>query len=135
MIKLLLQYLPGVVRHMKIKEFEQRQSKDDKVVITVLTHRHLLPEGPLTTDLEEMICKYLKYIRRTITPQNNQLNENLSLTHTGGEFKKISEAIQSVARRFNISTPSPTVHRKVIASEGCKCLDEGGMRSLALCVW
>ena len=126
---------PGVVRHMKIKEFEQRQSKDDKVVITVLTHKTSASRGPanivITTDLEEMICKYLKYIRRTITPQNNQLNENLFLTHTGGEFKKISEAIQSVARRFNISTPSPTVHRKVIASEGRKCLDEGGMRSLA----
>ena len=120
---------------MKIKEFEQRQSKDDKVVITVLTHKTSATRGPanivITTDLEEMICKYLKYIRRTTTPQNNQLNENLSLAHTGGEFKKISEAIQSVARRFNISTPSPTVHRKVIASEGRKCLDEGGMRSLA----
>ena len=103
-----------------VKEFEQRQSKDDKVVITVLTHKTSASRGPanivITTDLEEMICKYLKYIRRTITPQNNQLNENLSITHTGGEFKKISEAIQSVVRRFNISTPSPTVHRKVIAT-------------------
>ena len=126
---------PGVVRHMKISEFEHRECMEDKIVIRVLNHKTSASRGPanivITTDLEEMISKYLKYIRRTITPQNNQLNENLFLTHTGGEFKKINEAIQLVAKRFDVSTPSPTVHRKVIASEGRKCLDESGMRSLA----
>ena len=39
---------PGVVIYMKIKEFEQRQCKDDKVVITVLTHKTSASRGPLT---------------------------------------------------------------------------------------
>ena len=126
---------PGVVRHMKISEFEQRECIDDKLVIRVLNHKTSASRGPanivITTDIEKMINKYLKYIRSTIVPQTNELNKNLFLTHTGGEFKKISEAIQSVAKKFDMSTPSPSVHRKVIASEGRKCLDESGMRSLA----
>lgn len=78
-----------------------------------------------------MVNDYLKYIREYIVPQTNELKENLFLTYTGNEFRKISEAIQSVGTRFDVHTPSPTVHRKVIATEGCKCLDEGRMHSLA----
>ena len=126
---------PGVVRHMKICEFENREYIDDKIVIRVLNHKTSASRGPasiiVTTDLEEMISKYLKYIRKTIIPQTDQLKENLFLTYTGNEFKKISESIQSVASKFDISTPSPSVHRKVIATEGRKCLDDGGMHSLA----
>ena len=126
---------PGVVRHMKIREFEQRESLDDKLIIRVVNHKTSASRGPanivITSDIEKIINKYLKYIRSMIVPQNPELNDNLFLTHTGGEFKKISEAIQSVANKFDMSTPTPSVHRKVIASEGRKCLDESGMRSLA----
>lgn len=126
---------PGVVRHMTLTEYEQREYIDDTVVIRVLNHKTACSRGPasvvITTDLEEMINKYLKYIRKTIIPRTDELKENLFLTFTGNEFKKISEAIQSVASKFKIFTPSPSVHRKVIATEGRKYLGEGEMRSLA----
>lgn len=126
---------PGVVRHMTISEYKQREYIDDKVVITVLNHKTSTSQGPasivITTELEEMINQYLTYVRKTIVANTDELKDNLFLTITGNEFKKICETIQLVASKFDLSTPSPSVHRKVIASEGRKYLDEGGMRSLA----
>lgn len=81
--------------------------------------------------MEMMIDDYLQYIRKFITPQRDELSKNLFLTHTGNEFRKISEAIEKVAKQFNISVPQASLYRKVVASEGRKCLDEGKMRSLA----
>ena len=60
-----------------------------------------------------------------------ELNDDLFLSYTGSEFRKVSEAIQKVARIFNISIPPPSLHRKVIASEGRRNLDEGNMWLLA----
>ena len=126
---------PGVVRHMTIAEYESRECIDDNMIIRVLNHKTATSRGPasivITAHLEGMINKYLKYIRNTIVPQTNDLKENLFLTYAGNEFKKISESIQSVASKFDIFTPSASVHRKVIASEGRQCLDERGMRTLA----
>ena len=69
---------PGVVRHMKICEFENREYIDDKIVIRVLNHASRGPTSiTVTTDLEKMISKYLKYIRKTIIPQTDKLKENL----------------------------------------------------------
>ena len=126
---------PGVVQHMMINEYEEREHIDEKVVIQVLNHKTCASRGPasivITPNVEKMINDYLQYIRKFITPKTVELSDNLFLSYTGNEFRKVSEAIQKVARIFDISTPPPSLHRKVIASEGRKNLDEGNMRLLA----
>ena len=129
---------PGVVQHMTVTEYKEREHNDidNKIVIRVLNHKTCASRGPasvvITYKLEIMINDYLKYIRNNVEPQTDELRDNLFLTQTGNEFKKISEAIQKIAKRFNtITPPPPSLYRKVIASEGRKCLDETRMRSLA----
>ena len=126
---------PGVVQHMTLPEYEEREYIEDKIIIRVMNHKTSASRGPasiiITSELEKIINRYVKYIRNNTTPQTDELKENLFLTMAGNEFKKISETIQSVAIKFNIHTPSPNIHRKVIATEGRKNLDDGKMRSLA----
>ena len=125
---------PGVVQHMTISEYEEREHIDSKVIIRVLNHKTCASRGPasivITPQLEMMINDYLQCIRNFIQPQTDELSSNLFLSHTGSEFRKISENVQKVARRFNIFTPPASLHRKVIATEGRKCLNEQNMRSL-----
>jgi len=54
---------------------------------------------------------------------NEQLEKRFFLLPTGMEVRKVFELMNSVALRFGIHLPTPTTHRKVIASEAPQYLD------------
>lgn len=126
---------PGIVKNMTTYEFNDRTKiADNKVLIKVFEHKTIAARGPanvvIATTIENLMVKYHQGIRMDIIPQQGMENR-FFLSHSGNEFRKITETIQKIAKKFDLPMPSACLHRKVIATAGHKHLDDQDMRSLS----
>lgn len=62
------------------------------------------------------MLKYYNNICSKITPLSLEFSNRFFLTHTGNEFRKISEGIVDVGKQFGISVPTAKLHRKVVVT-------------------
>lgn len=126
---------PGVVQQMTVQEFKERtQIATDKTLIKVLRHKTITSRGPanvvITPDVESLMLRYYNNIRSKITPQSQEFSNRFFLTHTGIEFRKISEVIVNVAKQFGISVPTAKLHRKVVVTNADEELVDQDNRAL-----
>ena len=126
---------PGVVQCMTTMKFNDRQEAGmDQIVIEVLHHKTAVALGPayvvINRNIESMMMGYLANIRDKIVPSVDEFQDRLFLTSTGQEFRKISEKIAWVASHYNIKTPTPCLHQKVISTAGYVELDNQEFRLL-----
>lgn len=125
---------PGVVQNMTIAEFMNRKTiSTNKVLIKVFQHKTIAARGPanvvISETIENLMLQYHRGIRSNIIPKP-AVKDHFFLTRAGSEFRKITETIQKVAKKFKIPMPTPCLHRKVIATAGQSTLDDRDMRSL-----
>ena len=102
----------------------------------MLHHKTAPSTGPanliINKKLEKELGRYLDLIRVNIPPMSRELGKRMFLIHTGNTFRKITESIRKVAQEFSVSVPTPTIHRKVMATVA-HCDDsftDGQMRAL-----
>jgi len=96
---------PGVVRNLKIDEFQRRLNVNGKILIQVMDHKTSSSVGPanivITPAQEAMMINYLQTIRWKVIPQRDELANLFFLTNTGNEFRKISETIQKISQLYH----------------------------------
>ena len=112
---------PGVVQHMSVQEYENKEDDDEgNVLIKVLHHKTSSSSGEadimIKQNIDTMIQMYIDNIRVKITPSEKGFQDRLFLTHTGNEFRKISETIKEVAKNYGYDVPNATLNRKVTAT-------------------
>jgi len=124
---------PGVVQYMTINEYEEQKSVQNTVVIQVHKHKTSKKKGPAQVVIRnrmiiDLLHNYYKYIRVPMVAASTELGERLFLMATGTEFRKVYELMNTVAERFHINIPTPTIHRKMVstdANEQCSPADVG----------
>ena len=67
-------------------------------------------------NIDTIIQKYIDHIRINITPSDKAFQDQLFLTHTENEFRKIYETIKQVANNYGYDVPNATLNRKVTAT-------------------
>ena len=112
---------PGVVQHMTIEEYENKEEdKDGKVLIKVLHHKTSSSSGEadvvIDKKIDAILQKYLDNIRASMVPINNTFRKRLFLMQTTNEFRKISQVIQEVASSYGYHVPNATLNRKITAT-------------------
>ena len=121
---------------METSEYLQRTIEDDSAIIVLKRHKTSRTRGPaqvvlksnsyLTTLLEQ----YHENIRSTLTGQNAKLQERFFILQNGGEYGKVYEYMQRVAKHFNVLLPTPMIHRKVITTDASETVPAEMLESI-----
>ena len=120
---------PGVVQNMNTDEYlNNEEESSGKYRISVVHHKTSSTSGAAELVIDEetnnMITNYLENVRRHASPKSSVLSKRLFLTHTGNEFRKITESIQYVANDYGYQVPSATLNRKVTATAAREYLNQ-----------
>ena len=86
----------------------------------------------ISETIENLMLKYHQGIRNNIIPKP-AVKDHCFLTRAGSGFRKITETIHKVTKKYNLLMPTPCLHRKVIVTAGQSTLDDRDMimRSLS----
>ena len=117
-----------------IDEYNNKEEDDEKkgrYLIKVARHK-TAAKGParviVSKNINDVMNIYLQHIRSKLTPQCRAFESRLFLTPTENEYRNVSEAINKVAKCFNLETPNATIHWKIVSTETKKhkksCIDE-----------
>jgi len=120
---------PAVVQNMTISEYKKRLLINDTEIIQVAKHKSSVHKGPAkivisSKTIMNLLQQYYVNIRQCMQAANDELNKRFFLLPTGMEVRKVYELMNSVALRFGTHLPTPTTHRKVIASEAPQYLSK-----------
>jgi len=112
----------GVVQYMTINEYMKRQQLHDNTIIQVHKHKTSRRKGPAQIVINNSMVinhlnDYFLHIRTPLRAANEELEERMFLMATGTEFRKVYETINNIAEQFDLSVPTPTTHRKMVASD------------------
>lgn len=109
---------PGVVQYMEIEEFEAKTKEGLMFVIHISHHKTATSHGPARVVINETTCemlrKYYSHFRTRMVAKNEEFAKRFFLSASGSEFRKITETLQQLALKYNVSLPTPTTYRKVI---------------------
>lgn len=115
---------PGVVQYMEIEEFEARTKEGSMSVIHISHHKTANSHGPARVVINEATCellqKYYVHIRTNMVAKQKEFAQRFFLSASGAEFRKITETLQQLASKYNITLPTPTTYRKVIETAAQK---------------
>ena len=126
---------PGIVQKMTIDEFlNSTEVETNRHLIRVLNHKTVAARGPanvvLSGTVMTLVQDYYHYIRKQTIPISEDFDTRLFLTHSGNEFRKVSEAIIEAEKLHGILVPTAKLYRKVVSTESDKQLDNQKNRGI-----
>ena len=118
---------PSVVQYMDTSEYLARTKLKGHEIIQVAKHKTGLSKGPAKIVVSNplfanLLQAYNDNIRTKVKAASEALNGRFFLLPTGMELRKVFELMNKEAARFNISLPTPTNHRKILASDAMEML-------------
>jgi len=107
---------------METDEYLKRERANATEVIQVAKHKTGRYRGPAKLVIKEpttimLLQKYYMFIRKPMNAANTSLDKRFFLLPNGSELRKVYEMMQMVATQFEKELPTPTTHRKVIATK------------------
>ena len=113
---------PGIVQKMTIDEFmNSTEVETDRHLIKVVHHKTVAARGPanvvLSGSVITLMQEYYDHIRKQTIPISEDFQTRLFLTHSGNEFRKVSEAILETGKLHGILVPTAKLYRKVVSTE------------------